>query len=104
MLEHMKTGGLRRPTRRLPPPPLFDNADEATTPADEWEDVLEIGTEEELEVMAEMDEAKLNQTIPRSMVHKSLQTDLVATPNEDVEGGGKGEIVERQRNTIDDIQ
>ncbi|KAJ4250725.1 hypothetical protein NW757_006926 [Fusarium falciforme] len=103
MLEHMKNGGLRRPTRRLPPPPLFDNADEATTPADEWKDILEIGTEEELEVMAEMDEAKLNKTIPRSMVHKSLQTDFVTTPNEDV-AGGKGEIVERQRNTIDDIQ
>lgn len=103
MLEHMKNGGLRRPTRRLPPPPLFDNADEATTPADEWEDILEIGTEEELELMAEMDEAKLNKTIPRSMVHKSLQTDLVTTPNEDV-AGGKGGMVERQRNTIDDIQ
>lgn len=95
---------MRRPNRRLPPPPLFDNADEATTPADEWKDVLEIGTEEELEVMAEMDEARLDKTIPRSMVHKCLQMDLVDIPNEDVEGGGKGEIVERQRNTIDDIE
>lgn len=100
----MKNGGLRRPTRRLPPPPLFDNTDEATTPADEWKDILEIGTEEELEVMAEMEEARLSKTIPRSMVHKSLQTNLVATLNEDVAGGGKGGIVERQRNTIDDIQ
>ncbi|KAI8714570.1 hypothetical protein NCS52_01177100 [Fusarium sp. LHS14.1] len=102
--EHIKRGGLRRPNRRLPPPPLFDNADEATTPADEWKDVLEIGTEEELEVMAEMDRAKLDKTIPRSMVHKCLQTDLVATLNEDVEGDEKGVMVERQRNTIDDIE
>ncbi|RSM15333.1 hypothetical protein CEP52_000833 [Fusarium oligoseptatum] len=104
MLEHMKRGGLRRPTRRLPPPPLFEDAEEATTPADEWKDVLEIGTEEELEAMAELDKMKMDKTIPRSMVHKSLQTDLVTASNGDVGGGGKEGIVERQRNTIDDIE